>query len=318
MKKICFLLMLALAAQMVIAQDLPQESQIQEMEKTQDITTMGFLIQATSSPTLKLCFFDRFNIPFLQGIGPLTKDNSINLGITGELSPVSLNAIIDSIWTPIAFFQLSSGGRIGTGWNISLFGNDIYGIGLNRPDEDGKSEHSGSSFGGFFYKAHMGAALQADLAAVLPGNWKHVVMRTYHEINYSGFSRAGKRDSWYFESDEGENCNGFNYYFNFLLGYQMPIFFNLVAVFAEGNRYLYDTPDRTKWGEDYFRWTFSLIMNFTLTKNIEITLIPQLWTRRNYLEENWSDLYYRNCTVKRSNPYHLEFYRVAGFISYKF
>jgi len=313
MKRIVFLLLLQLLAQIIIAQELPPE-------KNEVTSSSEFFLQAAYTPALKIGFIKHFNFPFLQGEGPLTKDNNIDLALTGEISPISLNGIAEAVWTPIAFFQLSAGGRIGSGWNIELFGSDIYGIGINSPDASGNAEHSGKAFDGLLWKAQAGAVLQADLAAVLPGDWNHVVARTYHEINYRGYTRAAKGEAWYYENDDGyqgENCNGFNYYGNLLIGYQMPILINTVAFFAEANLYLYDTPDRSKWGDDIIRWTFSCIINFSLTKKIDLALVTQFWTLRNYMEANWQDLYYRYRTIDNSNPFHLEFYRVAAVLSWK-
>lgn len=294
---------------------LPQFAQVLFAEDS----SSDILLQATSAPALKLGFIKHFTFPFLQGEGPLTKDNNIGLSLTGEVSPISLNGLAEVVWTPIAFFQFYTGGRIGSGWNIKLFGGDIYGIGLNKPDASGKAEHDGKAFDGLLWKAQAGAALQADLAAVFPGDWNHVVARSYHEINYQGYTRAGNGESWYFENDNGfagENCNGFNYYGNLLIGYQMPIFLKMVALMTEANLYLYDMPEREKWGDDRIRWTFSCILNFSVTRQIDIALITQFWTQRNYLETNWLDLYYRNRTIDSANPLRLEFYRVAAFLTY--
>jgi len=306
MKRIVFFLLLPLIAQPVIAQEITSSSE--------------FLLRAAFPPALKLSFIQRYKIPFLQGEEPLTQDNNICLVLTAEISPISIDTATEAIWTPVAFFQFITGGTIGSGWNIKLFGNDMYGIGINRSDAESKPEHSGNSFGGLLWKAQIGAALQADLAAVFPGEWNHVVARSYHEINYRGYTAAAKGESWYYENDsgyQGENCNGYNYYGNLLIGYKMPIFLNMVALLAEADLYLYDTPGRAKWGDDIIRWTYSLILNFTVTKNIDIAVLTQFWTRRNFIEPNWKDLYYRNRTVNTSNPTHLEFYRIGIAMIYR-
>jgi len=323
MKRIVFFVLTLLFAHTLFAADLT--------ESNTDITESGeeardgsvkksseLVLQVSSIPEIKLGFTEHFRFPFLQGEGPLTKDNNIGLALTAEISPISLNGIAEAVWTPIAFFQLSAGGRIGSGWNLALFGSDIYGIGINRSGAGGKAEHNGQAFDGLLWKAQMGGALQADLAAVFPGDWHHIVARSYHEINYRGYTRANKHESWYFEDDDGENCNGFNYYGNFLIGYQMPIFLNMVAILTEMDLYLYDTPDRGKWGDDKIRWTFSAVLNFLVTKHIDIAVIAQFRTRRNFLQSNWQDLYYRERIIDNSNPIHLEFYRIAAGIVYKF
>jgi len=311
MKRSVFLILIPLFAHALFAEDVTEG-------KTGVTALSELTLQVSSRPEVKLGFTERFIFPFLRGEGPLTKDNNIGLALTAEISPVSLNGIAEAVWTPIAFFQFVAGGRIGTGWNFELFDGKIYGIGLNRPDAAGKAENSGQAFDGLLWKLQAGAALQADLAAVVPGDWHHIVARSYHEINYKGYTRAKKHESWYYENDDGENCNGFNYYGNFLIGYQMPVFFNMFAFLTEMDLFLYDTPDRGKWGDDRIRWTFSGIFSFTITKQIGLSLVAQFRTRKNYQEANWQELYYRNRTIDNSNPLHLEFYRVAAVMVYKF
>ena len=311
MKRIIFFALLYLIVQFSGAQE-------QTGNKTGVDSSAELVLLASSLPEAKLGFTERFSFPFLQGENPLTVDNNIGLALSAEVSPISLNGIAEAVWTPIAFFQLAAGGRIGSGWNMELSGSEIYGIGVNRADAAGRAETSGSAFDGLLWKAQAGAALQADLAAVFPGDWHHVVVRSYHEINYKGYTRAAAGESWYFENDDGENCNGFNYYGNLLFGYQMPALLNLAAVLAEADLYLYDTPDRSSWGDEKIRWTFSGILNFSFTEHIDLTLITQLRTRKNYLESNWQDLYYRKRHIDSSKPMHLEFYRVAAALTYKF
>ncbi|MDR0301313.1 MAG: hypothetical protein LBI04_03265 [Treponema sp.] len=311
MKRITVLILLALCAQALAAEDQPEEP-------AGNAASSELLLMVSSMPEAKLGFTERFTFPFLQGEGPLTKDNNIGLALTAEVSPISLNGIVEAVWTPIAFFQFMAGGRVGSGWNLELFGSDIYGIGLNNSNAEGKAEQDGKAFDGLLWKAQTGAAIQADLAAVFPGDWNHVVVRSYHEINYRGYTRAAANEAWYYESDDGENCNGFNYYGNFLIGYQMPIFFDMAALLAEMDLYLYDTPDRAKWGDDKIRWTFSGIFSFSLTEKFGLTLIAQFRTQKNYQESNWEDLHYRSRTIDNSNPLHLEFYRIAAAVTYKF
>ncbi|MDR0321454.1 MAG: hypothetical protein LBI28_08105 [Treponema sp.] len=307
MKKIVFLLVFVLFAHILTAQ---------ETDETYT-STSDLLLQISSLPEMKLSFTQSFIFPFLQGDNPLTSGNNIRLALTGEISPISLNALFETVWTPVAFFEFSAGGRIGTGWNIELFGSEVYGIGINQPASGGW-ENNGSAFDGILWKAQVGGTIQFDLAAIYPGDWNHIVARSYHEINYKGYSRAKEHEAWYYENDSGENCNGFNYYGNFLIGYQMPIFLSLVGLLAEMELRLYDTPNRELWGDDLIRWCFSAILSFTITEQFGITLITQFITCRNFEQSNWKDLYYRDRTVDTSNPVHLEFYRVAAALTYRF
>ena len=287
--------------------------QVLEAEERRELS-----LQFSLGPEAKLLFTQRFIFPFLEGNNPLTEDNTIGFSLTAEVSPVSINGLAEAIWTPIAFFQFAAGGRIGSGWKIKLFGEDIYGIGINRAGDDGTSEYSGSAFDGLLWKTHIGAILQFNLAAIFPGDWNHVVARTYHEINYAGYTAASSGESWYFENDEGENINGFNYYGNLFVGYQMPLILDTIGLLAEAKFKLYDTPGRSQWGEDNILWIFSILGNFTFTNTFSTAVLIQFHTERNYIESNWEDLYYRNRTIDSSNPQRLVFYRVALAATYRF
>ena len=308
MKRLAYILILSMIAQALIAQE--QEKNI--------ASSSELILQISSLPEAKLGFTQRFGFPFMQGQSPLTANNNIVLALTGEISPLSANILVETVWTPIAFFQLAAGGSLGSGWNIKLFGNEAYGIGLNQADSTGNKTISGSAFDGLLWKAQAGGAIQFDLAAIIPGDWNHVVFRSYHEINYRGYTRAKADESWYFEADDGENCNGFIYYGNILLGYQMPIFLNLIGFLTGMDLYLYDTAGRESWGDDLSHWIFTGILGFEITKKFSVTVLTQFVTQRNYNESNWKDLYYRNRTLDTNDKHHLEFYRVAAVLIYKF
>jgi hypothetical protein len=310
MKRFAFLMLLPLLACMLAAQGQPDDS-------TVFTSSDELILQVSTSPEIKLGFTKRYSYPFLQGESPLTAGNNIGLSLSAELTPISLNGIAEVVLTPAAFFQLAAGGRFGSGWNINLFGSDIFGIGLNRPDVVGSSVNDGGAFDGLLWKVYAGGTVQFDLAALYPGDWNHVVARSYHELNYRGYTRAKAGESWYYENDDGENINGFNYYGNLLVGYQMPMIFNMAALLAETDLYLYDTQGRDRWGDDRVRWTFAGLFAFTLTKQLDLALIAQFRTRRNYQESNWQDLYYRNRNLDYETPTRLEFYRVAAALTYR-
>jgi hypothetical protein len=279
----------------------------------------------STRPEVKLSFTQYFVFPFLQGDHFLTADNNIRLNLGAELSPISLNGLAEAVWTPAAFFQLSAGARLGSGWNMELFGSSIYGIGINRPQTSPGSsvrgsEITGDPFDGLLWKVHGGGALQFDLAALFPGDWHHLVFRSYHEGSYRAYSRSSPEDSWVFENDAGENRNGFIYYGNFLLAYQTPLFLNTLGILTEAERYLYQTPNRTDWGDERFRWTLSGLLNFTLTQRLGAALIVQCRTRRNYTDgdrDNENHFFYQDRILDRDRPLRLEFYRVAAILTLK-
>jgi len=299
MKKLLIILLLVVLALPLFAQD------------------NEIVLQTSTMPEAKLGYTRRFVFPVMQGENPLTENNNVTLSLTAEATPISINGIFKTVLTPIAFIELAVGGRIGAGWPVNLLGSDIYGTGLNLSDADGKAVYEGSAFDALLWKAFIGGTFQFDLAALYPGDWNHVVALSYHELNFHGNTRAKAGQAWYFESGDGENCNGLNYYGNYLIGYQMPIFLDMVALLAEGELYLYDTPGRSVWGDDLMRWTYSGILSFAVTEQFGIAVLAQLRTRRNYTEAT-KDLHYQSRVLNASNPRCLEFYRVAAAFSYKF
>jgi hypothetical protein len=292
-------------------------------------------LQISSLPEAKLSASVGYLFPLLRDgplAGPLTADNNLSATLRGEISPVSLNGAFEAVFTPIAFFQLAGGFKLGSGWNITLGDNEIYGLGLNlpkitrrsdalsRPMGERTSEIKGYPLDGLVGKAYLGGALQFDLAAIYPGDWRHLVFRIYQEFHYQGYTKATHGESWVFEAVSEENRNGFNYYGNYLLGYRMPLVLNTLGIMAEMDRYLYNSSHGGYWGDELGRWTFSLLFNFTVTKDLESALIIQTRIMRNYRDgdrNNSSRYYYQYRELDTDDPVRLDFYRVAAVFTYK-
>ena len=311
---LCLLVQLLEAEEILNEESLLEEDQYNRISSSRELTLL-----LSSSPAAKLLFAQHFAFPFMEGSNPLTEDNNIAFSLTAEISPVSVNGLAEAVWTPIAFFQVVTGGRIGSGWNTNLFGKNAIGIGLNREKSDGtgRAEHSGAAFDGLLWKAQAGGVFQFDLAVFIPGDWTHVVARTYHEINYMGYTAADPGESWYYENDNGENINGFCYYGNLFVGHQLPIILNTVGLLAEAELRLYNTPNRRFWGDELPHWTFSILGNFSVTKKINAVLITQFRTVRNYKGLNWENQYYRNRSIDRGKPLHFAFYQTVLALSYR-
>jgi len=319
MKRIAVLLFLVLLTQAVFAENIAESKS--ELE-----------LQVSSLPEAKLVFNQSFKFPFLQADNPLMSGNNIKFVITGQATPVSLDGMLKTVLTPIAFLEFSAGGMIGTGWPINLFGGDLYGAGLNISDENNNEKYDGAALDSVTMKAWAGGTFQFDVEAIFPGDWNHVVMLSYHEINYFSNSRAIAGQGWYYEADDGENCNGFNYYGNFILGYQMPAlpYLKMVAFMAEMDLFLYDTPGRTVWGDDLIRWHFANILQFSISDNFGFAVITQFRTRRNFTNYIEADakqerkdngtplMHYQSRVLDTANPLRIEFYRVAGIFVYSF
>jgi hypothetical protein len=259
-----------------------------------------------------------WTFPFLQGEGALTDGNNVKVSASFEVTPISLFGVGEVTWTPIAFLQLIAGGRIGSGWNIDLFGSSLKGVGINHRNRDGTTKVIGSAFDGVIWNMGIAGLFQFDFAAIRPGDWHHIVFQTQHRIHYDAYSAASKTDSWYTANDDGENRNGFAYYGSFLVGYQMPIFLNTVGLLFEVDQYLYGTAGGEKWGDELGRWTFSVLGNFTVNKWFSAALITQFRTRRNFTDATEDKAFYQDRRIVDSGPqYRLEFYRVAVIANFK-
>ncbi|MDR1863490.1 MAG: hypothetical protein LBQ67_06180 [Treponema sp.] len=302
-----------------------QESPPEEAEFTD---AADLEVQLSSRPELKVKFTETLTFPFLRGDGLLTEGNNIQTIFSAEATPVSLSGIAEAVLTPVAFFQAVTGGKIGSGWDIDLFGSDIYGIGINTPGDEGaakprKSKVSGSAFDGLLWSVWGGGALQFDLAAIFPGDWTHVLFRTYHAARYAAYTRANSGESWFFEADHGENRNGWVYYSNYLLGYQMPLspVLDTVAFMGELKKNLYNTPGGDYWGDSLGDWILSGICNFTLGPKFRTALVVQLRSWRNHGSsdlENDGMIYYQDRELKGDyGERRLAFYRAAFILGYK-
>jgi hypothetical protein len=237
------------------------------------------------------------------------RDN-LKLKLSASISPVSVGASLGANWLPFPFLELVINSTAGSGWNIPI----ANGLRINqRVDPDG-NELVGDAFAGLIWSIEGGGAFQFDYAALVPGDWNHILFRTYHGLEYKAFTAAEAGVSWLYQADEGENRNGWSYYGNAFIGYQMPLVLNLVGLLVEGDKYLYDSPDGEEWGDDLIRWTLGVVTNFTLTKNLGLTIISQANTVRNFTSDTRDYGFYQDRRITE-DPVRLQFYRLAAILT---
>jgi hypothetical protein len=277
-------------------------------------TKLGFTL--STLPEAKIKIARSVSVPFLRGDHALTENNAVSAEIAGEITPVSIAAVGEIVWSPAAFFELTPGLQLGSGWNIRLGDRDVRGIGVNKRGADGGVFVEGAAFDGLLWNARIGGTFMFDFAAIFPGDWHHVILSAYNEFMYAGYSGAAKNDSWFFEGDSGENRNGWNYYGSFIAGYQMPVFLDTVALMAEIKSYLYDTPRRELWGDDVPRWTFSAVFNFKVTEKISARIIAQCRTERNFTAATAENEFYQDRRIE-TPAQRLEFYRVVASMTFR-
>jgi len=248
----------------------------------------------------------RIVVPFLTGTGALTSGNNVTFAITGALTPVSTRLELRATLTPIAFLNVFAGAMLGTGWDIGLFN----GMGLNA---DGSGVPESASFQGVVLESWIGGTFQFDLAALVPGDWTHVVTLVRPKLQYACFSGADKEEAWMWEVDNGENFNGFMFYGTYFLGYQIPLVLNTVGVLLETKQnlgYVKDlsTMDSGGWGSDHVRITVGPVFNFTLSESSSLAVLFQFRRERLYDGTSIFANYYKN---RHAVGTYWDFYRIA-------
>ena len=254
-----------------------------------------------------------FKVPIMQFDNPLMKDNNINFKIGAEITPVTTEGKFGITWTPIAFLELYTESKIGSGWKLT---KDLLGIAINE-NNGGKSNYIPLNFSKAVYSFALGGAFQFDLGAVIPNDWSHVVFRTDQSALYKAMTGVNSEISWLYQADSGANRNGWRYMSSYVIGYKMPLFLDLIAMKIDVEKKLFASPkglDNKKWGEYLFLTTFGPIINFNIKKDYNIMLLAQWYTYPVYKNEAKDDFYQMKIldTYKKTQ---VKFYQV-GIVFY--
>lgn len=247
-------------------------------------------------------------VPFLAGQGSMTKDNNLELDLSGELSPVSINGNFRAVLTPIAFLKLEAGAGLGTGWAIGFIGLAMNDAGTIDPQ----------NFGGVIYRAWVAGTFQFDLAALFPGDWNHFVVLASPKIQYQAYSTATKDQAWLWEADQGMNFNGAKLTGSYLVGYQMPIALDLAGLLLQTEGWLGSVRDRspmaTGWGSDFTYLTFGPLFDFKIGDTSSIAILPQFKTGIKWTAASQWNLDFQQRAYQEG---YLYFYRLAFDFSLK-
>ena len=266
-------------------------------------------------PELKASIKHSLIWPMLVGSGPLQKDNNFQLDLEGELSPVSINGIVSGNLTPIAFLEIGAGGAIGTGWNIGF-----NGLGRNLPGVNNEKAQS-EPFSGLVYRLWLETTFQFDIAAVMPGDWNHVLIAAIPKLQYMAYTGANEDEAWQYEADSGMNYNGLKFHGTYFVGYQMPIKVNTVGVLIETSQYIDKNADLSKmsdtngWGSDFVELMISPLATIELNEKSELTVLLQFEKKRDYTDET---IGYRYFGFRDYQDSYIYFKRIVFNYSYKF
>ncbi|MBF9014229.1 MULTISPECIES: hypothetical protein [unclassified Oceanispirochaeta] len=253
-------------------------------------------------------------VPFLQGSGAMTKDNNIQFGVKAYIAPVVAYVETKVSFTPIAFLNFDIGYSIGSGWH----GFGFNGLGLNN---DGTGTPLQDAFAGAAMETWASGTFQFDLAAVVPGEWNHVVMVANAKFKYVNYTEAGSDDPWQWKADKGENYNGLVFQGTYLLGYQMPMKLDTVGFMVETGQYIDSVKDIAPmdsddgWGSDFVKVTFGPLANITFNEKNNLTILAQMKTDKRYTDDT---IHYNWFINRVYDSTYVKFHRLALAYTYKF
>ncbi|MDR1095750.1 MAG: hypothetical protein LBL31_05125 [Spirochaetaceae bacterium] len=252
----------------------------EEAGEAEDRVDLSFY--ASTRGEMQVNFMPQWKFPFLRGKSPLTDGNSIVLKLDAALSPISAGLSGDAVLTVFPFLSFTAGAMAGTGWNYDLFGKvPLAGLGLNRRTgvDDPDDGVIGNGFDGAVWDVHAGTAVQFDLAALVPGDWNHVVMRLYNKIDYLAYTKAEGDDLWYYLGDDGMNMNAARHSFELFAGYAPPLFADLIGYQLSGTLPFYNTEAGNGARDRGYSLAHACIVNFKINRNWSIMTIARVTNR---------------------------------------
>jgi hypothetical protein len=278
--------------------------------EAQSTTTLS--LSLSSLPEAQVSFAHDIAIPMLRGDGPFTSGNNLTVGLKADVSPITMDGILNLTLTPVAFLQFNVGGLVSTGW-------DFIGLhGLGRQDWDGTNWNTVQEpFTQALWQVWAAGVFQFDLGAVIPGDWTHILFQTRQEVNYQSYTGATDKQYWEFKADGGENRNGVKYYASYVLGYQIPSpVLNMVGMMFETERKFYTFPSaasRKASGDDRMAVTISTLFNFKITDRLSALFLTIMETQRNFAT---STKHYPDRVLEDEEPLQLVFNKFALVVNY--
>jgi hypothetical protein len=242
-------------------------------------TRIDLSLYASTRGEMQFNFVPQWKFPFLQGESPLTSGNNIALKLDASISPISAGLTGDAVLTVAPFLLFTIGAAADTGWNYDLLGKiPLIGLGLNRKSnaDDPNDGVIGNGFDGVVWNTHTGSTLQFDFAAFFPGDWNHIVIQIYNELQYIAYTKANGDELWYYLGDDGMNQNSFRHNFACFAGYAMPIFVDLVGVQFSGTLPFYNAAAGDSVRDAGYFLTTAFLVNFKINEHFSIMTLTRI------------------------------------------
>jgi hypothetical protein len=217
--------------------------------------------------------------PFSES--PLVSGNNVKLKTALELSPVSFCPSVSLSFTPIAFLVFSVGSKIGSGWTFTPMNVN----GMASYNSASQSYEALSPFSSLYHSIWFEGLFQFDLAAVLPGEWNHVVFVASYKPFYEGISKGGENGNPWLWQGAGENVNAWQYYSNIIAAYQMPLIVQTVGVQTEiESFYSSDSfaPQYAAWNPVFTTVSINPLVNLQFSKKHNLIIQLGFSSRRSF------------------------------------
>ena len=261
----------------------------------------------------KTTFNAECKIPAPLGKHFLLKDSNVRIKTAFELCPVTVRPLVSVSFTPLPFFVFSTGASIGTGWSAlgfkglsifdedtfysnkirnlvsDLFSNPIAFLPRYKKEYKDFIEYENlTPFGNYYYDFWFSGLFQFDTGAIFPGDWTHAVMQASYTVSYVGVTGVDDGKIWLWQL-VGNNCNGWRYTANFVLGYQMPLPLSMIAVNTDVYA-LFNSDDygiySSSYNGDFTNVTISPMLKFDFSKKDSLFVLFEFKKRRSFEEEH--------------------------------
>ncbi len=210
---------------------------------------------------------------------PLVRGNTVKLISSLELCPVTVMPMFQVQFTPIAFLVFSTGTKVGTGWSVPGLAQ-----GLARYNDVTGQYDDMTPFKDWYLSAWFEGLFQFDVGAIWAGDWHHIVTQASYRITYNKNTGMDNGDVWLWQTAK-EYANGTMYLGTVLLGYQMPLVLQTVAVQAEFEGYF--SADSfagrySAWNPKFQKINISPVAIFKFNDHHQLTTQLRFRSRRSY------------------------------------
>lgn len=225
-----------------------------------------------------------------------------SFALSCAVTPITAEAAASATWEPAPFLNFSAGASAGSGWNIP-FVPIAKGLCLNERTGAHGQEFSDETLSGVVWSSYGTATLQFDYAAIVPGEWNHVIFMLSNSMRYKAYTGADSGEAWLFKADAGTNMNGWTYSGNFFAGYQLPFHSTLIGGFAQVDQTLYDGEVGYGFGGENLKYcSFGPMVSAKLTNAVFLTVQGNLKYAPVHTDETKDYEYFEDWRIDEDNP----------------